>query len=232
MVHIPHPAYGGTGEATHCNTHTTSTRDKPAPNCRSRTAGRQGEHEGRHDGGKQATDADGEGESREVAKLSLKHGLVSKLGRELGVLLADLFEVENLPLPARAGDLNQSHAPLAVAHLAHGGAGVIGVENCCHCNGRVVSRVNPGGDLGLWRAGKGQDGEQGARDGDKIKQLIAETRIHRFSAGSKSQVVRSSIFLEDAGGSALSSSLGRRHRPQLVPLWPILHPHRGGGSSQ
>jgi hypothetical protein len=77
--------------------------------------------DGRHDGRKQAADADCEGESREVSELSLEDGLVSKLGGELGIRLIDLFEVEYLLPATRPNDLNESNALLALSHLAQRG---------------------------------------------------------------------------------------------------------------
>ena len=100
---------------TYGNAHTTGTRNQPTPNRSSRASSIERVGEGGHDRGKQTADTDGKGEGRQVAKLSLEDGLVTKLGGQLCISITHLSQIEGLSLPIGAIDLDDAGALLPLA---------------------------------------------------------------------------------------------------------------------
>jgi hypothetical protein len=100
---------------TYSNAHTTRARDQPAPNGSSRTASIERIREGGHDGGKEPTDTDGKGEGRQVPELSLEDRLVTELGGQLSISIAQFSQIDGFPLAIGAIDLDEAHAPLSMA---------------------------------------------------------------------------------------------------------------------
>ena len=129
---------------TYGNAHTTGTRNQPTPNRSSRASSIERVGEGGHDRGKQTADTDGKGERRQVAKLSLEDGLVTKLGGQLCISIIHLSQIEGLSLAIGAIDLDDAGAllPLAstiievrldvVRDFGHGGSAV-GVDEASKC---------------------------------------------------------------------------------------------------
>jgi len=159
--------------STYSNAHTASTRDQPAPHCRSRASRVERVGEGGHDRSKQAADTDGEGESRQVAKLSLEDGLVAELGGQLSISITQLGQIERLSLAIGAVDLDDAGAlastvgtisTIVELHVvrdfggSHGAGTCIFLEDEC-CVGRSSSRMLDGLFL-LMKGGMGGRNEE------------------------------------------------------------------------
>lgn len=69
------------------------------------------------DSGKETTDADSEGESRQITKFAFKDRFVAKLGGEFGISLGQSFEVDGPSLPIGTLQLNSAYALVSMSWI-------------------------------------------------------------------------------------------------------------------